>query len=32
MLTAIEALEAQTSSLASLAAALGFKIAIEPGG
>jgi putative iron-regulated protein len=32
VLTAIEALEAQTSSLASLAAALGFKIAIEPGG
>ena len=32
VLTAIEALEAQTASLASLAAALGFKIAIEPGG
>ena len=32
VLVAIEALEAQTASLASLAAALGFKIAIEPGG
>jgi putative iron-regulated protein len=32
VLVALEALEAQTDSLARLSAALGFEIAIEPGG